>query len=53
MDKKEKQDIARLVENALFLLEKDPQAFWIAISNTDILKIRANMAGELAQKEAG
>lgn len=27
--------------------------FFIAISNTDILKIRANMAGEPTQKEAG
>lgn len=43
MSEKEKKEIAEMVETAKHLAENDPQAFMIAKSNMEILKIRADM----------
>ncbi|WP_347951761.1 hypothetical protein [Dorea amylophila] len=43
MSEKEKKEIAEMVETAKHLATHDPQAFMIAKSNMDILKIRADM----------
>ena len=43
MSEKEKKEIAEMVETAKHLAAHDPQAFMIAKSNMDILKIRADM----------
>ena len=43
MSEKEKKEIAEMVETAKHLAVHDPQAFMIAKSNMEILKIRADM----------
>lgn len=43
MSEKEKKEIAEMVETAKHLAANDPQAFMIAKSNMEILKIRADM----------
>lgn len=43
MSEKEKKEIAEMVETAKHLATHDPQAFAIAKSNMEILKIRADM----------
>lgn len=43
MSEKEKKEIAEMVEIAKHLATHDPQAFMIAKSNMEILKIRADM----------
>ena len=43
MSEKEKKEIAEMVETAKHLATHDPQAFMIAKSNMEILKIRADM----------
>ena len=43
MSEKEKKEIAEMVETAKHLATQDPQAFMIAKSNMEILKIRADM----------
>lgn len=43
MSEKEKEEIAEMVETAKHLAANDPQAFMIAKSNMEILKIRADM----------
>ena len=42
-NEKEKKEIAEMVETAKHLATHDPQAFMIAKSNMEILKIRADM----------
>ena len=43
ISEKEKKEIAEMVETAKHLAVHDPQAFMIAKSNMEILKIRADM----------
>lgn len=43
MSEKEKKEIAEMVETAKHLATHDAQAFMIAKSNMEILKIRADM----------
>lgn len=43
MSEKEKKEIAEMVDIAKHLATHDPQAFMIAKSNMEILKIRADM----------
>lgn len=51
MSEKEKKDIAEMVKTVKELAEKDPQGFLIAKSNIDILKARADMDKQEAEKE--
>lgn len=50
MSEKEKKNIADMVKTAKELAEKDPQGFLIAKSNIDILKARADMDKQEAEK---
>lgn len=51
MSEKEKKDIAEMVKTARELAQSDPQGFFIAKSNMDILRARADMDKQDGKEE--